>query len=742
MTRQMVGFLARIARGLGREADWGRMRFVALCVGSAAMALAAVIPTFMLGLATDREQAMRSLLPVMAKDGQAAAVLYSYHLPFLRDSDNILQPTVAIWISPLTDDAPLPPGVRAWPGPGEVLVSPAARRDLASYPADFFGHVVGSIASEGLEVPGERRIYVRPTERAVDPDEMTPIIGFGGPNGSEGFWGPPTLYARPLSSLLLVVGLLLIAPAVVAIAIGAGVGAEARQRRSRQLVAMGAGRNHLAIVDVFEAWTAVATGSLLGLGALLGLGLFDIDLRFLDSTLHAGDMRALWWQGIAAIVVAHLVALMIVLGVRVRQQTRRRARKAKSLQTTPQLRALVCIAAAILAVWLPVMFRTWVWRVLSYEAAVLIVILTLPALVAALLVAFGQLAAAAGRRGGSPGAIVAGRRLAAYPTRTARLISGVAGAILILGQVQLFASTLGEIYQQGVKDRATFGNVVLTGHFHNSAGVQAWLRSLPRDVEPVWTWLIFAEGTGDTQTSKNQEFLTGSCAALRALDYPCHSGESRTRRSANRMLTALSSAAGLSSGNLTIKPDEAPDLRQLTQIEAQISLISTTGSDMQVDQIRKVANQSSVGGMDLEAIGERAIAGGTTSLYAQRWMIFWGLLGLLPLTLTTAIVLAADALISARETAPLAALSDRRKWLTVVSLGGIWLPLTLAGVLAGLGYLILPSSMTSTSGGVMFLSPSLTYAWASALLCTLVGLALSYWNQRATVLAAETWRPG
>lgn len=740
MTGQLPGFLAKVGRGLGRNAEWGWLRFVALCVGSAALALAALFSTLTLGLGNDREHTMRSLLPVVAEDGQSAALLYSYHLPFLRDRDDILQPAVAIWISPLTDDAPLPPGVSAWPDPGEAVVSPAARQDLRAYPAHFFGRVVGSIAPEGLEVPGERRIYVRPTAAALDHDEMTPISGFGGDFGSDGFWGPPTLYARPLWALLSAIGLLLIAPAAIAIAIGARIGAETRHRRSRQLYAMGAGRSHLAIVDIAEAWIPLALGSLIGLGALLGLGLFDINLRFLNSISLASNIRELWWASLAAILVADVLAVVIVLCVRLRQRAPR-VHEVKALQRVPHRRALVCVVAALLAVWLPVVFGSSDLRIPLYVSSVLIVVLTLPALASVLLLALGQVAVTWGRKTGSPGSILAGRRLVAFPARTARLMSGVAAAILIFGQVQLFASTLGQLYLQGLADRAAFGGVVLTGHFHDSTGVKMFLGDLPPGVEPVWTWSRASEGTPSTQFADNQVFLTGSCAALRALEIPCDGSEIRDAESANKVLTALSVGAGLSNESTTVIPDDAPDLHELTRIEAQISLISTTGRDMPVDELRRLANQSVVGGMDLESIGERAIAGVTAALYGQRWIVMWGLLGLLPLMVATATLLGADALIAARATAPLAALSDRYQWLAVVSLGGIWLPLTLAGSLASLGYLVLPTSMTASSGSVSFFTPSFTYAWMSALLCTLLGLVLSYWNRRATVRAAETWRP-
>ena len=90
-------------------------------------------------------------------------------------------------------------------------------------------------------------------------------------------------------------------------------------------------------------------------------------------------------------------------------------------------------------------------------------------------------------------------------------MGGVAGAILLLGQVQMFASSLGPIYQGGVAQQARFGNVVLTSQSDDSTGVESFLANLPREVEPVWTWAVLRAGSSGTQISDYQVFLTGSC---------------------------------------------------------------------------------------------------------------------------------------------------------------------------------------------------------------------------------------
>ncbi len=747
MSRQLARFLARAGRGATRQSEWGRLRFAALVVGSTALAVAAVLSTLTVGLARDRETTMRSLLPVMAGEDQQATSLYHFRLANIRDEDGLVQQFTVISITPLTPDAALPPGVDEWPAPGEAVVSPAALKGLAGHPNDLFGEVTGTISSDGLEAPGERRIYRRPSELALDEAAMTPVLGYGGPNGAEGFWGTPTLYAHHLWVLLSILVFLLVVPAVVAVAAGAGVGAEGRQRRSRQMIAMGADRIHLAVVDISEAWSALAVGSLLGSVVMVGFATIDLDVRYLDISWLAADARRLWPACTVAILLAHILSLIVLLGVRLRQWSRPSSHAPNIAQAVPYRRALLCVAAGLAALWLPALSSMGAWRTMSYNAAVVVVVLSLSAVAAVALAGLGQLAVRFGRRGGSPGAMLAGRRLALFPVRTARLLSGVTGAVLLFGQVQLYASTLGDMYQQAVVARSTFGDLVASaGHIDASApGVTAFLGDLPQDVEPVWTWTSSSSaadhGHSEAGVPDETYHLAGSCSALTALGVACQQGETQLGSSPDKVLSAVAFSAGLLGDEVVIEPYENDDPDHLDEHEAELSLISTSGMDLPVDELQRRANRYVVDGMELGSVGDQFLAAGTNALRDQRWVIFWGLIGLVPLVIAAAIVLAADTYTSARETAPLAALFDRRRWLAVVSLGRVWLPMTLAGVLGSLSYLLLPRSMSVETTRGAFFNPSPGYAVASALLCTLLGLVLSVSSYRATARSAGTWAP-
>lgn len=199
-------------------------------------------------------------------------------------------------------------------------------------------------------------------------------------------------------------------------------------------------------------------------------------------------------------------------------------------------------------------------------------------------------------------------------------------------------------------------------------------------------------------------------------------------------------------GHAQLHPKPPPrihylDLSALEAEGAQLNLVSIDGADLLVDELQK-ASYLFVGGLGLRSVGDEWLGAGVIASQRATWVITWGLAGILPLIAVAALVLAADALISARETAPLAALFDRRRWLVGVSAWRVWLPVSLAGIVAALAYLVLPMSVSERSASLAFYTPSITFAWVSALLCVVVGLGVALGSAQSIAVAARGWRPG
>ncbi|MGW7418335.1 FtsX-like permease family protein [Streptomyces sp. NPDC054863] len=168
-------------------------------------------------------------------------------------------------LHPEGPEAPLPPGLTAFPAPGELAVSPALKSLLASAEGEVLrgrlsGRVTAVIADEGLLGPHELAYYQGSGPLIGDPPHVKRITGF------EGAAEPAT---DSLLLLLVLVGfVILLIPIAVLIAAAVRFGGDRRDRRLAALRLVGA---DIAMVRRIAAGEALA-GSLAGL--VLGTGLF------------------------------------------------------------------------------------------------------------------------------------------------------------------------------------------------------------------------------------------------------------------------------------------------------------------------------------------------------------------------------------------------------------------------------------------------------------------------------------
>ncbi|WP_093612158.1 ABC transporter permease [Streptomyces indicus] len=169
-------------------------------------------------------------------------------------------------MQPEGDKAPLPPGISAYPKPGEMVVSPALARLLGAEDSALLrdrldARIVGTIGEAGLTGPAEL-MYIKgvaglhptgyPVERidhfgnAPEPEPLDPI----------------------LLLLTLIVVIVLLMPVAVFIATAVRFGGERRDRRLAALRLIGADGRMVRRIAAGEA----ASGALLGL--LVGAGVF------------------------------------------------------------------------------------------------------------------------------------------------------------------------------------------------------------------------------------------------------------------------------------------------------------------------------------------------------------------------------------------------------------------------------------------------------------------------------------
>ena len=116
-----------------------------------------------------------------------------------------------VYLAPLVEDPPLPPGLARWPRAGEVFLSPAVAEALGVSVGDRTRHgtLIGLVDREGLVEHGEGLVYVG-AEGRLAPESAELITGFG----SDRFEQPRAIAdRRPLATFLGVQIALLVVPA-------------------------------------------------------------------------------------------------------------------------------------------------------------------------------------------------------------------------------------------------------------------------------------------------------------------------------------------------------------------------------------------------------------------------------------------------------------------------------------------------------------------------------------------------
>ncbi|WP_406093083.1 ABC transporter permease [Streptomyces sp. NBC_01013] len=267
-----LGLGIRFAAGGGRE-GWVRTLLTAVGVGlGVALLLTASSVPHMLDARSARDQARSETKVSDSPDASAkksdSTVLRTeasteYHdrsiTGFLMRADG-RRPVV-------------PPGLTAFPAPGEMVVSPALGKLLDS-PANALlkerlpYKVTGTIADSGLRSPGELWFYAG-SGTLTSATGGHRIAGYGNP-------GPTTPMPPMLIVLIIMICVVLLAPVAIFIATAVRFGGDRRDRRLAALRLVGTDIRMTRRIAAGEA----LFGSVLGL--LIGLAVFLTGRQFVD----------------------------------------------------------------------------------------------------------------------------------------------------------------------------------------------------------------------------------------------------------------------------------------------------------------------------------------------------------------------------------------------------------------------------------------------------------------------------
>ncbi|MFI1726641.1 ABC transporter permease [Streptomyces sp. NPDC020489] len=311
-----LGMGVRFAFAGGRE-GWMRVLLTAVGVGLgvALLLLTTAIPNAM--ATRDRREEARTDMSFSSTRLKKADdtvivgnVTTTYHDKSVRGRE--LEPEGA--------RSPLPPGVSAFPEPGEMVVSPALKRLLDSADGKVLrerlpDRVVGTIGESGLIGSAELAFY-----RGAE--GLAPKVNGGTVDRIERF-GAPNQEQEPLDPILLllilVVFAVLLTPVAVFIAAAVRFGGERRDRRLAALRLVGSDARMTRRVAAGEAMAGALVGLVLGAGFfMIGrqiAGTVELfDYSFFPSYLNPSPLLALL-VAVAVPAAAVLVTQLALRGV-------------------------------------------------------------------------------------------------------------------------------------------------------------------------------------------------------------------------------------------------------------------------------------------------------------------------------------------------------------------------------------------------------------------------------------------
>ncbi|MEU6877717.1 FtsX-like permease family protein [Streptomyces sp. NPDC046712] len=253
-------------RLLWRGGRRSRVRFLLMTIGCALgiACLAAVLTIPAILAAHDNRAAARHPQVVLEAERPPAAD-ETFAMAPLVDSYGS-QPLRRVFVArPSSGPSPVPPGVDRLPAPGEVLVSPRLRDELAHHAtlAGLLpGRVAGTIGPAGLTGPDELFAYIGST-RAQLPKART-VDYFGSR------WPPYTVVdSSTLDILRFTLACVVLLPLAVFLSVCARLSAESRARRLAALRLVGMSVKDTLRVNAGETVSAAFLGALLGVGGYL-----------------------------------------------------------------------------------------------------------------------------------------------------------------------------------------------------------------------------------------------------------------------------------------------------------------------------------------------------------------------------------------------------------------------------------------------------------------------------------------
>ncbi|MEU3482068.1 FtsX-like permease family protein [Streptomyces sp. NPDC033754] len=680
----------------------------------------------------ERDARMTARNPVPVAEGTAdTAIARWWERP---DSVNERAVSV-IYVRPLQAQAAPPPGLSAWPKPGQAYLSPALL-DEAPEMGTRYGKLAGTVAPGGLADASELIAYVNPVQADFFNEVFEPtsrIRGFGNPDRRM-FFVASHQFDRGLAELDLLVLIMAALPCAALIMVAVRSRAETRDRRLALLDALGAPTTTRALVVVGEAWAPIGMGVVVA-GLLLGAVAWSSSptLPFTGYQVWSADLQTALPQ-LPLVVLAVFAALVLfTVLASIRRPTRKGSRPARAGRGKARWPLWIFLLGFLVTAW-GSQERGAGGRI-AFVAGAVLTLATLPHSAGQLARLIGRRVAGRGQKAGDPVRIVAGRWLQARPATLARLSAAlvVGLGIVTLGQV-LTTQFAGPVEAARERYQASGAELVQVRSRNIPATAPAFVHAVGPD--------RVLRYSPESQTAQGEPKirLTGTCDALR------HLGELRecpaSPQKPEQVFSSLSPAGvqvfraqDLTSAPVTsVCHCAAPENGD--KVMYGFLAINRDG-DTGLSRIEEAAYTHLIGPMTALP-GQGWVLGSAAQAAQIRWMLDIALLGLVALAAAGALGAAGIFLEQAKALGPLSAYRTDQAFYRRIALWNLALPLSAVGaigvvVAAALGGLLINLG----KGGWM----STTLLGVGLGTVAMAGLCVAWVCGRVAGRQAIVWRP-